>query len=93
LFFRKHFLPWTAGDTFDSEEAFQAFLKKKQKLCTDLRIIFVLIAAAPLIVGYIMDLRPLMLVTIAPLLVVLAATAGLDQIEKRLPQPEEPEDE
>jgi len=86
LFFRKHFLPWTAGDAFESEAAFRAFLQKKHKLFTDLRMIFIVIAAIPLIAGYVMDLRPVMLMTIVPLLVVLAATAGLDQIEKRLPE-------
>lgn len=85
MFFRKHVLPWTAGDAFESEAAFQAFLKKKYKLFTDLRMIFIVIAAVPLIAGYVMDLRPLMLVTIVPLLIVLAASAGMDQIEKHLP--------
>lgn len=86
MFFRKHVLPWTAGDAFESEVAFQAFLKKKYKLFTDLRMIFIVIAAVPLIAGYVMDLRPLMLVTIVPLLIVLAASAGMDQIEKHLPE-------
>ena len=86
MFFRKHVLPWTAGDAFESEAAFQAFLKKKYKLFTDLRMIFIVIAAVPLIAGYVMDLRPLMLVTIVPLLIVLAASAGMDQIEKHLPE-------
>ena len=92
MFFRKHILPWTSRDCFESEAEFTAWLQKKHKLFSDLRIIFILIAAVPLIVGYIMDLRPLMLVTIAPLLIVLAASAGLDQIEKLFPEPE-PEEE
>ena len=93
MFFRKHILPWTARDCFESEAQFTAWLQKKHKLFSDLRIIFVLIAAVPLIAGYIMDLQPLMLVAIAPLLVILAASAGLDQIEKLFPEPEPEETE
>ena len=88
MFFRKHILPWTARGCFESEDQFTAWLRKKHKLFTDLRIVFILIAAVPLLVGYVTDLRPVMLVTIAPLLVVVAASAGLDQIEKRLPEQE-----
>lgn len=88
MFFRKLFLPWTAGDAFDCEDAFQSFLKKKHRLYTDLRMIFIVLAAIPLIVGYVMDLRSVMLLTIAPLLLVLALSAGLDQMEKQLPPQE-----
>ena len=82
MFFRKHFLPWTAREAFECEEAFQNFLKKKQKLFTDLRMIFIVLAAIPLIVGYVMDLRPVMLVTIIPLILVLALSMALDRMEK-----------
>ena len=87
MFFRKNFLPWTAEDCFDSEEAFRSWLAKKHKGLSNLRMLFVVLAAISLIVGYMMDLRPLMLVTIAPLLVVLVASAALDQIEKRMGTP------
>ena len=73
MFFRKHFLPWAAGDCFDTEEAFRSWLQKKHRLFTNLRMIFIVIAALPLIAGYVLDLRPVMLITIAPLLIVLAA--------------------
>lgn len=83
LFFRKHILPWTARAAFESDAAFQSFLKRKYKLFTDLRMVFIVIAAVPLILGYVMDVRPLMLVTIIPLLIVLAASVAMDQIEKQ----------
>ena len=86
MFFRKHFLPWTVGEAFEQEETFQNFLKKKYRLFTDLRMIAIVIAAIPLVVGYVMDLRPVMLVTIVPLLLVLALSMALDRMEKLLPK-------
>ena len=90
MFFRKLFLPWTAEDCFETEEAFHRWLTAKHKRFTDLRMIFIVLAAIPLIAGYVLDLRPVMLVTIVPLLVVLAASAALDQIEKRIGDPTAP---
>ena len=84
MFFRKHFLPWTAGEAFENEEAYQNFLKRKHKLFTDLRMIAIVIAAVPLIIGYVLNLRPIMLVTIVPLILVLALSMALDRVEKQL---------
>ena len=78
---QKHFLPWTAADRFETHEAFQAWLRKKHRLFTDLRMFFIVLAAIPLIVGYVMDLRPVMLVTILPLLIVLGLSMALDRME------------
>ena len=84
MFFRKHILPWTASDCFRSEAEFQTWLQKKVTFFTNLRIFFLAIAAVCLLPGYILDQRPLMLLTIAPLALVLLVSIALDQIEKRL---------
>ena len=92
MFFRKLFLPWTAAAAFDQENAFLTFLQNKHRQFTNGRIIAIVIAAIPLILGYVLDLRPVMLLTIAPLLVVLALSVGLDRIEHQLPRTKETED-
>jgi len=82
--FQKHFLPWTAADRFETDEAFQHWLRKKQKLFTDLRMLFLVAAAIFLIAGYCLDRRPLMILTVIPLALVLLLSVALDRIEGTL---------
>ena len=79
--FQKHFLPWTAADRFENGEAFQAWLRKKHKLFTDLRMLLLVPAAVFLIAGYVLDRRPLMVLTVVPLILVLLLSAALDKTE------------
>lgn len=81
---RKIFLPWDAADCFDTEEAFRRWLQRCVKCYTDLRMLALVIAAACLILGYVMDLRPVMLCTIAPLALVLLFSVQLDKTEAEL---------
>ncbi len=81
MFVRKLFLPWTAGDCFDSDDAFDAFLRRRHRQFTNARMVFVILAAVLLIAGYFIDRRPVMLAAIAPLLAVLGASMALDRIE------------
>ena len=78
---QKHFLPWTAADRFETHEAFQAWLRKKHRLFTDLRMLLLVPAAFFLIAGYVLDRRSLMILTVAPLLLVLLLSAALDKTE------------
>ena len=82
--FQKHFLPWTAADRFETDEDFQTWLRKKHKLFTDLRMLFLVPAAIFLIAGYVLDRRPLMILTVAPLLLVLLLSAALEKTEGAL---------
>lgn len=84
MFFKKWFLPWTAQEQFESTQQFQAWLKRQHKRFTDLRMVLLVLAAAALLAGYALDSRPVMLVTIAPLALLLLATMALDQIEKHM---------
>lgn len=84
MFFRKWFLPWTAQEQFESAQQFQAWLKRQHKRFTDLRMVLLVLAAAALLAGYVLDSRPVMLVTIAPLALLLLATMALDQLEKHM---------
>lgn len=84
MFFKKWLLPWTAAEQFKTEQEFQSWLKRRHRGFTDLRMVLLVIAAAVLLVGYVLDRRPVMLLTIIPLVLLLLATMALDQIEKRM---------
>ena len=83
MFFRKHLLPWTAEDCFETQDLFQAWLQQKLQAFSNLRMICLVLAAASLIVGYVLEQRPIMLLTILPLVLMLLATLALDAMEKR----------
>ena len=51
-FMRKLFAPWTAGDCFDDLDDFYVFLLRRNKLLNAVRVVFFLIAAACLMLGY-----------------------------------------
>lgn len=81
MFFRKYYLPWTVEDRFDREDAYQAWLQKRLKRFSDLRIFALILAAAALVLGYVLDQRPIMLVTIAPLILVLLLSHAIEKTE------------
>jgi hypothetical protein len=78
---KKAWMPWTAADQFPSEEAFRQFLAKRLKRFDDLRVIALVLAAAFLIVGYVVDLRPIMLLTVLPLTATLLLTVAIGKTE------------
>ena len=84
MFFRKRFLPWTASQCFDSEDAFLSWLAGCHTKFNNWRMICLFPAMICLLAGYILDRRPIMLLTVIPLLLVLLLSIGLDRIEKTL---------
>ena len=84
MFFRKLFLPWTAADCFPNKEDFFSWLRGCSKRFNDLRMICLFPAAGCLLAGYMLDHRPLMLLTILPLVLVLLLSIALDQIDRTL---------
>lgn len=84
MFFKKWYLPWLAADLFETEALYQQWLRKRHKHFTGLRMVFLVIAAFLLLAGYILDRRPFMLASIAPLLLVLLLTLALDRTEALL---------
>ena len=81
MFFRKLFLPWTVSDQFETPEEFQDFLKVSQKRLINHRIFWLIPSALCLVVGYCLDLRPVMVLTVLPLAVVLLLSILLDRTE------------
>ena len=80
----KHLMPWRARNCFDSEESFSGWLERCRKRLTDCRMVLVLLAALPLIVGYMLDQHAIMLLAIVPLSLVLLFSMALDRIENAL---------
>ena len=81
MFFRKLLFPWTAADQFDTPEAFQDFLKTRQKQLTNHRMFWLLPAFLCLFVGYCLDLRPVLVLTVLPLVIVLLLSIMLERTE------------
>lgn len=81
LSFRKFFLPWTASDCFETERAFQTWLRRRWRFFTDLRMIVLAVAVLCLLAGYFTSWRPLMLLTIVPLALVLLLSVALARME------------
>lgn len=79
MFFRKYYLPWTAGAQFSSDDDFQAWLQKRLKRFSSLRLGALAVAAAALLAGYILDSHLIMMVTIAPLCVVLLLSYAMEK--------------
>ena len=84
MFFRKLFLPWTASQCFDSSDAFLSWLAGCQTRFYNWRMICLLPAMICLLAGYVLDRRPIMLLTVIPLMLVLLLSVALDRIEKVL---------
>lgn len=79
---RRFFLPWTAADSFPSQEEFLSWLRKKQRRLENLRIVFLVLAAAVLIAGYVLDRYAILLLTVVPLTAVLLLSLALSRTEQ-----------
>lgn len=91
MFFRKLFLPWTLAAQFETEAAFHAWLQICSTRYNNLRMICLIPAAICLLTGYVMDLRPIMLLTILPLTLVLLLSVAMDRIDRVLDGQNKPE--
>ena len=81
---RKTWLPWTAAEQFGSDEAFAQWLDRRLKVFGDLRMLLLVAATGLLIVGYVMELRPVMLLSVLPLAPVLVLTLAISKTEEAL---------
>ena len=81
---RKAWLPWTAADRFDSESVFDQWLSRRLKVFGDLRMVLLIAATGLLIVGYVMELRPVMLLSVLPLVLMVGLTLAIGKTEEAL---------
>ena len=81
---RKAWMPWTAAALFPSEEAFGQWLQKQLKRFGDLRMVLLVVATALLLVGYVLDRRPVILLCIVPLLLMLPLSLAISKTEQAL---------
>lgn len=86
---RKAWMPWTAAALFPSKEAFGQWLQKRRKRFGDLRMVLLVVATALLLVGYVLDRRPVMLLCIVPLLLMLPLSLAISKTEQALTQESE----
>lgn len=81
---RKLFLPWTAEACFPDQPTFLTWLQKRNRRWGDLRAIFLLLAGLVLIAGYALDRYFIMVLTTAPLAVVLLLSLAMAQMDRLL---------
>ena len=79
-FFRKTILPWLAADCFDDPARYCSWLQRLQRLYGNLRMVLIVLAVVPLLIGYIVDRHSIMLLTILPLVLVLLLSVALERI-------------
>ena len=79
---QKAWMPWTAADQFPTEEAFGRWLERRAKVFGDIRMILLILASAALIVGYVLDRRPVMLLSILPLALMILLTLAITKTEE-----------
>lgn len=79
---RKAWLPWTAADDFPNQETFDQWLEHRTKRFHDLRLMFLAIATILLLVGYVLDRRPVMLMSVLPLALVLGLSLLIGKTEE-----------
>lgn len=87
---RKLWLPWAAAAQFSSEEEYAAWLSRRLKVFGDIRMLLLVLAAGLLIVGYVLDQRPVMLLTVLPLVLVLLLSLAVGKTETALNQMNKP---
>ena len=88
---RKAWAPWAAAEQFTSEEAFADWLGHRLKVFGDIRMILLVLATGLLIVGYVLDRRPVMLLSVIPLALVLLLTLAIGKTETALNQTNKPQ--
>ena len=84
-FFRRLFAPWTAEGCFDDPDDFYDFLLRRNKALNTVRVVFFLIAAACLMLGYAFEPQPYNSVAVGALVLALGLSLGIIQNEKQLP--------
>ena len=84
-FFCKLFAPWTAERFFDDPDDFYAFLLRRNRTLNAIRVVFFLIAAACLMLGYAFDPQPYNAVAVGALVLALGVSLVIIQNEKQLP--------
>ena len=84
-FMRKLFAPGTAGDCFDDLDVFYAFLLHRNKVLNVVRVVFFLIAAVCLMLGYAFEPQPYNSVAVGALVLALGLSLVIIQNEKQLP--------
>ena len=73
------------GDCFDDLDDFYAFLLRRNKLLNAVRVVFFLIAAACLMLGYAFEPQPYNSVAVGALVLALGLSLVIIQNEKQLP--------
>ena len=84
-FFRKLFAPWTAEACFDELDDFYDFLLRRNKALNAVRVVFFLIAAACLMLGYAFEAQPYNSIAVGALVLALGLSLVIIQNEKQLP--------
>mgnify|MGYP004629502603 FL=1 len=84
-FFRKLFAPWTAEVCFDDSDDFYAFLLRRNKILNAVRVVFFLIAAVCLMLGYAFEPQPYNAIAVGALVLALGLSLVIIQNEKQLP--------
>lgn len=80
-FLRKWLTPWAASDLFSEEAAFAQFLSRRHRSAQSWRMLWLVVAAGCLLLGVVLDRRPIQLLTAVPLLLVLACTVAMERME------------
>lgn len=80
-FLRKWFTPWAASDLFPEETAYAQFLSRRHGQAQSWRVLWLIVAAACLLLGVVLDQRPIQLLTAVPLLLVLACSVAMERME------------
>ena len=80
-FFQLWCIPWTARQYFTDAAQFQRHLACCRRVAQATRTLCLLLAAVLLLGGYFLNRRPLMVLTVVPLLLILGLTAAMEQIE------------
>lgn len=78
---RTWFMPWAASEQFPDAAAYRQYLTRRLTRLRNLRMLLLVAAAACLVVGFVLDRRPIMLLTTVPLLLVLAASLAMERME------------
>ena len=84
-FFRKLFAPWTAEACFDDPDDFYDFLLRRNRILNAARVVFFLIAAVCLMLGYAFEPQPYNAVAVGALVLALGLSLCIIQNEKQLP--------
>lgn len=87
---KKLFAPWLAGDTFEDDDAFFAYLVRYDKICNAVRVVLFAVAALALLIGYaasdsVAYVHPWYTIAVAAMALALGVSLLIAQNEKCLP--------